>query len=236
MGAASSPFGAVQPGLTELSGGRPEDKIASRRQKDISEGDKQMVGITLSAEQIGQAPPDVRHWLEQQVAATLGLYRPAPQPGVPERHLVACGVEEARAILARIQGMLPVVSVFFELGRDPVATSPDGVRALRIDNMVRHARLQAPQQVVACLNAIDEALQNATGRPDATLTAIDGAGHCLVADATSRSIVAVWQEIVAARNLVHPPDAAVSPEAPHAAAPPGDAAYSLSVPTFTAPA
>ena len=195
-----------------------------------------MVGITLSPEQIGQAPPEVRRWLEQQVAATLGLYRPARQPGVPERHLVACGLEEARAILAQIQGMLPVVSVFFELGRDPVATSPDGVRALRLDDMVRHARLQAPQQVIACLNAIDEALQNATGQPDATLTAIDGTGHCLVADATSRSIVAVWQEVVAARNLVNPPDATVPPVAPHAVTPPADAAYSMSMPTFNAPA
>jgi hypothetical protein len=152
--------------------------------------------------------------------------------------------------------LLPVVSVFFELGRDPVAMSPDGVRALRLDDMARHARLQAPQQVVACLNAIDEALQNATDRPDATLTAIDGAGHCLVADATSRSIVAVWQEVVAARNLVHPRDEAGPPVVPHAAATSsaapssaaqspaaqspaaqlGDAAYSLSMPTFTAPA
>ena len=195
-----------------------------------------MVGITLSPEQIGQAPPEVRRWLEQQVAATLGLYRPAPQPGIPERHLVACGVEEARAILAQIQGMLPVVSVFFELGRDPIATSPEGVRALRLDEMARHVRLQAPQQVIACLNAIDEALQNATGRPDATLTAIDGAGHCLVADATSRSIVAVWQEVVAARNLVPPADTAASSVAPHAPATPGSAAYSLSMPAFTTPA
>ncbi|HBK05544.1 MAG TPA: hypothetical protein DDZ81_06715 [Acetobacteraceae bacterium] len=194
-----------------------------------------MVGITLSPEQIGQAPPEVRRWLEQQVAATLGFHHPAPSPGVPERHLVACDVAQAQAVLSRIQGMLPVVSVFFELGLEPVATSPEGVRALRLDEMTRHARLQTPRQVVACLNAIDEALQNATGRSDAALTAIDDAGHCLVADVTARSILAVWQEIVAARGLAHPGEAQASPGVPREPAMAGQAPYSLSMPTFTTP-
>ena len=186
-----------------------------------------MVGITLSSEQIGQAPPEVRRWLEQQVAATLGLYRPQPVLRAPERHLVGCGVEEAQAILSMIQGMLPVVSVFFELGREPVATSAEGVRALRLDEMARHARLQTTQQVVACLNAIDEALQRVSGRPDAALTAIDGEGHCMVADVTAHSILAVWQAIVAERGLVRPPD----PLPAQAAS--ADAPYTLSMPAFT---
>jgi hypothetical protein len=192
-----------------------------------------MVGITLSPEQIGQAPPEVRHWLEQQVAATLGLYHPQPSPGVPERHLLSCGVEEARAVLVEIQGMLPVVNVFFELGREPVATSPEGVRALRVDEMMRRARLQAPQQVVACLGAIDEALRNVTGRPDASLTAVDSAGHCLVADGTARSILAVWQEIVASRGLTQAADASRPPMPHHATAMADQAPYSLSMPPFT---
>lgn len=191
-----------------------------------------MVGITLSPEQIGQAPPEVRRWLEQQVAATLGLYHPAAEPGIPGRHLIVCGIDEIRAILSQIQGMLPVVSVFFELGRDPIATSPQGVRALRLDDMTRHARLQSPQQVVACLNAIDEVLQNATGRPDAALTAIDGAGHCLVAEGTAKSIVAVWQEVVASRGLAHPSDGSAA-SAPHGTVPAGQGPYSMSMPTFT---
>jgi hypothetical protein len=36
-----------------------------------------MVGITLSPEQIQQAPAEVRRWIEQQVAGALGLSRPA---------------------------------------------------------------------------------------------------------------------------------------------------------------
>ncbi len=163
-----------------------------------------MVGITLSAEQIAQAPPEVRRWLEHQIAPLLGLFRPAPSVQPPERHLVGCDVENARAILSLIHGLLPVVSVFFELGRDPITASGQALRALRLDEMARHARLQAPEQVVACLRAIDEALQRVSGDPEATLTALDESGHCLVADATARAILALWQEIVAARDLGRP--------------------------------
>nr|WP_294555552.1 hypothetical protein [uncultured Rhodopila sp.] len=163
-----------------------------------------MVGITLSAEQIVQAPPEVRRWLEQQIAGTLGLFRPGPAMQPPERHLVGCDLEHARGILSEISGLLPVVSVFFELGREPIGVTGHGLRALRLDEMARHARLQAPEQVVACLRAIDEALQRVCGVSDATLTAVDGAGHCLVADATAHSILALWQEIVAARGLERP--------------------------------
>jgi len=132
-----------------------------------------MVGITLSAEQIAQPPPDVRRWLEQQIAPLLGLVRPGPPTQPPERHLVGCDIESARAMLSLIHGLLPVVSVFFQRGRDPFAAAAQGLRALRLDEMARHARLQAPEQVLACLHAINEALQRASGDPDAMLTALD---------------------------------------------------------------
>ena len=110
-----------------------------------------MVGLSLSAEQINQAPPEVRRWLEQQVSDTLGFRRPEPVFQQPERHLLGCGLEEARAILSMIQGLLPVTSVFFELGRENATTAGQGLRALRLEEISRHARLQAPQQVIACL-------------------------------------------------------------------------------------
>jgi hypothetical protein len=36
-----------------------------------------MVGITLSPEQIRAAPPEVRRWLEHELAVSLGLNPPA---------------------------------------------------------------------------------------------------------------------------------------------------------------
>ncbi len=193
-----------------------------------------MVGITLSPEQIHQAPPDVRRWLEQQIAGALGLYRAEPALQAPARHLIGCNVEEARAILSLIQGLLPVVGVFFELGREPAAASAQGLRALRLDEMLRHSRLQALDQIVACLNAIDEALQRVRGEPDATLTALDGAGHCLVADVTARSIVTLWREIVAARDLGRP-EVTLAATASQAGPPLFQAPYAISVPASTVP-
>ena len=70
-----------------------------------------MVGVTLSPEQIRNAPPEVRRWLEQELLASLGLQQPETEAGAPQ--LAPCSEEEAAAILSLIQGMLPVVNVFF---------------------------------------------------------------------------------------------------------------------------
>ncbi len=192
-----------------------------------------MVGITLSADQIHHAPPEVRNWLEQQIAGALGFCRPEPALPEPHRHLIGCSPEEARTILSVIQGLLPVVGIFFELGREPIAASPQGLRALRLDDMLRHSKLRASEQIVSCLEAIDKALQQVRGEPDVVLTALDRNGHCLVAEATARSITAVWQEIVAAhdpgRTQTGPAQAATQ-QTPAFRAP-----YAISVPAFSAP-
>ncbi|HEX2939859.1 MAG TPA: hypothetical protein VHO91_02355 [Rhodopila sp.] len=172
-----------------------------------------MVGITLSPEQVRTAPPEVRHWLELQIADALGLQRSAPPvEGVPH-HLVGCDVAEARAVLAQVRTMLPVVSVFFELARDPAIMTPQGLRVLHVEDMMRHTRLQAPTDVAACLEAINQALRRVSGDPDATMTALDNAGHCLVPDVTARSILAVWQEIVSAHDAAASQQMPVEPPA-----------------------
>lgn len=161
-----------------------------------------MVGITLSADEIHKAPPEVRRWLEQQVGAVFG---PSQEPTLhpPGRHLAGCSPEQAQAVLSMIQGMLPVVGVFFALGREPVAMGAHGLLALRLDDIARHTHLQAPEQVVRCLETIDAAFQRVSGQPDAALTALDDAGHCVLADTTARRIRALWHEIVEARTQAH---------------------------------
>lgn len=163
-----------------------------------------MVGITLSPEQIYRAPPEVRRWIEQQIGDALGLSRTAPTVEAPPKHLVGCHLEQVRAILPMISGLLPVVGVFFELAHEPIAVSQQGLHVLRLDEMQRHCRLQGQSQVVACLGAIDEALQRLSGAPDVALTVLDGSGHCLVAGVTAQSILALWQEIVSGRDTVRP--------------------------------
>jgi hypothetical protein len=85
-----------------------------------------MIGITLSAEQIRNAPPEVRHWIEHQVLSSLGLgteTQAPPRPELPAQsaHLVACTADDMARVLVQINGMLPVVNVLFEFGRPGIA-------------------------------------------------------------------------------------------------------------------
>jgi hypothetical protein len=178
-----------------------------------------MVGITLSPEQIRNAPPEVRHWLEQQIAQTLGLRQEAGPLSVPSR-LVACTPEQAGAILAQIQGILPVVGVFFELGREQGSMASDGLRVFRLIDIARNARLPGVEPVLEALTVIDAALRRTIGDADATLYALDPQGHCFVADATSRSIRLLWQHMVMGTQAGSRPDTGpiqpVPPAIPHA--------------------
>jgi hypothetical protein len=158
-----------------------------------------MAGITLTTDEIKAAPPEVRRWLEQEMVRAFGV-QPAPASAAAPA-LVGCNNEEARDMLALVQGMLPVVSVFFELGREAASVAVHGLRAFRIADILRHARLQSPDQVVQCLNVLTQAMRRVRGDATAPFFAMDDQGHCLVAEATMRSILRLWQEIVAERAL-----------------------------------
>ena len=167
-----------------------------------------MAGITLSADEIKAAPPEVRRWLEQEIVHAFGGWPTSVATEAPS--LVGCNVEEARNILELVQGMLPVVSVFFELGREAASVAVHGLRAFRIADILRHVRLQSPDQVIQCLNVLTQALRRTRGDGTTALYALDDQGHCLVAEATMRSILHLWQEIVAQRALQAEAGAAVA--------------------------
>ena len=77
-----------------------------------------MIGITLTSEQIRSAPAEVRRWIEREVMTSLGQQPQAADGGKPHgEHLAVCSAEQAQAVLVQIQSVLPVVNVFFELGR-----------------------------------------------------------------------------------------------------------------------
>jgi hypothetical protein len=158
-----------------------------------------MVGISLTPEQIRTAPPDVKRWLEQELAKTFGL-RPsqaeAPQSQPHHEHLVACSVDEATSILRLIQGMLPVVNVFFELGRHAANLPDEGLAAFRLTDILHHTRLRNLDQIIDCLRIINEAVQQVCTDPDATLYALDQYGDCYVAAQTQQSILGLWLQVV----------------------------------------
>lgn len=158
-----------------------------------------MVGFTLSPEQIRTAPPEVRRWLEQELLATFGLQPPTAELDSPQ--LAALSVDEASTMLSLIQGMLPVVNVFFELGREGINIETQGFAVFRLADILRHTRLQTLEQVIACLDMISEAARRLPGHADAVFYGLDSRGHCFISAQTQRSILHVWQQIIVARNL-----------------------------------
>jgi len=179
-----------------------------------------MVGLTLSAEQIRSAPQEVRRWLEQEIMRTLGLqpgHEFAAQAATPP--LAACNLEETRDILSLVQNMLPVVSVFFELGREAHSIPVRAMRAFNLSDIQRGSRLHAAQQVIECLDILSQAMRQVKSDAEATFYGLDNQGHCLIAESTMRSILRLWQEIVAQHQLQA--DAAAVPVAEPRMAPPG---------------
>jgi hypothetical protein len=103
-----------------------------------------MIGITLTADQIRNAPREVRQWIEHEVMAGLGIAAAQPPAPPPQAaHLVACSVEEAQAILTRIEGVLPAINVFFELGRPVVSY---GQPPVMVFSPARHHASHAPAE------------------------------------------------------------------------------------------
>jgi hypothetical protein len=162
-----------------------------------------MVGISLTAEQIRAAPPEVRHWIEQQCAT---LFAPAAEekPHAEQRHLAQLTPGEAQALLEQIEDILPVVSVFFELGRENVSVPVQGMRVFRLPEILRHTRLESVAQVIECLDVINDALRHVRHDPEAMICAVDREGRCFVAEATSHAVLTLWQGIVASRALQMP--------------------------------
>jgi hypothetical protein len=167
-----------------------------------------MVGISLTAEQIRAAPPEVRHWIEQQCAT---LFAPAveeqphAEPHHPAQvHLAQIAPGDAQAVLEQIEDILPVVSVFFELGRESASVPVQGMRVFRLPEILRHTRLESVSQVIECLDVINDALRHVRHDPEAMICAVDREGRCFVAEATSHAILTLWQGIVASRGLQLP--------------------------------
>ena len=156
-----------------------------------------MVGLTLTPEQIGRAPPEVRRWLESEVAATLGQESREGEPAAAAEHLVACDPNEAMSIYVGIEGLVPIVNVFFELGGEGESSGRDGIEVHRLVDILHHTRLPSLGHLAACLQVIDDAFRRIRGDDRATLYTLDDRGACFIAAQTQQSIKAVWQQLVA---------------------------------------
>jgi len=157
-----------------------------------------MIGITLTTDQIRTAPTEVRQWIEHQVIASLGL---GTQPPVAEQphaiHLAVCSEDDVAAVLAQIQNFLPAVNVFFEFGRPGISYGQPPVMAFRLLDILHHTRLRDVEQVIACLDVINQAVTAVRSDPSARFCSFDNQGHCLIAPQTQHSIFGLWQNLVA---------------------------------------
>ena len=160
-----------------------------------------MIGITLTTDQIRNAPAPVRQWIEHEVMSALGLGADAPATAYPHAaHLIACNTEDAAAVLAEIKGMMPAFNVFFEFARPGISFGQPPVMAFRLIDILHHTRLQNVGQVIECLEAINEALAHVRRDPSAKFCGFDSQGHCLIAPETQKSVAALWQSVLASHK------------------------------------
>lgn len=160
-----------------------------------------MIGITLTTDQIRNAPAPVRQWIEHEVMAALGLGADAPATAYPHAaHLIACNTEDAAAVLAEIKGMMPAFNVFFEFARPGISFGQPPVMAFRLIDILHHTRLQNVGQVIECLQAINDALAQVRHDASAKFCGFDNQGHCLIAPETQKSVAALWQSVLASQK------------------------------------
>jgi hypothetical protein len=165
-----------------------------------------MIGIVLSSEQVKAAPPVVRDWLEQQVAADfspaviLAPRRPAgrAESEVDPSGIATCSLAEVMQIFERIRHDSAACSVFLDFGREPVDTlHASSLYALDLSEIIGDTGIAEQGRLAASLNLINAALQALRGDPEARLLAIDAQARCYVHELTHRALHLLRQDLLA---------------------------------------
>jgi hypothetical protein len=158
-----------------------------------------MTGFTFSLEQIRSAPPEVRRWVEREIAASLSRIN-APVRDSALAHaaaLAGCNPDEAAQLFELIKGDFLLSQVFFELGREaPEAHGAAPLHAVAIGDLLRHTRLAGVERLGAYFGAIDQAFRAIRNGPEATLFAFDQQGHVYIHETSCRSIRQLWEQLV----------------------------------------
>ena len=160
-----------------------------------------MTSFTLSVEQVRSAPPEVRRWIEREVAAALAaVNRSEHDPSrVHAAALAACMPQEALQLFEMIKGNFLLSQVFFELARDmPNSHGAAPLHALNFADILRHTRLGDGDRLVDCFTAINQAFQTIRNDPEATLFGFDQQGHVFIHQLTHNSIRQLWEQLFVA--------------------------------------
>lgn len=157
-----------------------------------------MTSFTFSVEQVRSAPPEVRRWMQDEIAAALlAVAKAGPEAGEHTAALAACRPEEALGVFEMIRGDFAAAQVFLELAlAAPVADS--NLYALEIGPILRRTQL-SEDRLLDCFGMISEVFQQLRHDPAAALLGFDQSNHVFIDAATNRSIRKLWQELVAMR-------------------------------------
>lgn len=166
-----------------------------------------MTSFTFSAEQIRSAPPEVRRWIENEIANALGsLARFEHDPlRVEAGALAACTMEEAAQIFNLISGDFLVTQIFFELARETsLAHGASSLHGVNLHEMQRHLQLDDGRLLFESLNVINQALQRVRNDSAASLFASDNQRHVYIHETSYRNIRKLREQLLSE----HSPSAA----------------------------
>lgn len=161
-----------------------------------------MIGYGLSLDPLRSAPPEMRRWIEREVAASLAALAGPPHE-LPQPHaasLATCLPEEALHVFELIKGEFPLSQAFFELAREtPANPAVAPWHAIDLADLLRHTRIPDGDRLADCLGAINRAFPAIRNDPGASLFGFDPQGHIFIQETTRRSIRQVWEQLFAAR-------------------------------------
>jgi hypothetical protein len=159
-----------------------------------------MTSFTFSAEQVRSAPPEVRRWMDNEIAKALGSQAHSEHdPSTMQAGaLAAATVEEVAQIFNLISDNFLLTQVFFELAREtPLAHGLPSLHGLNLNDMQRHVQLDDVRQLLECLNVIGQALQRVRDDAAATLFARDEQGHIYIHGISYQNIRKLRAQLVA---------------------------------------
>ncbi|MCP3463394.1 hypothetical protein [Bradyrhizobium sp. CCGUVB23] len=156
-----------------------------------------MIGITLTADQISNAPIEVRRWIEREVIAGLRLAPQTPASSPPRSaHPAICSEDEMAAIFGRLRGMPVALSALFEFRQPGIAFGNPPVKSFRLMDILHNSKLQSIEQVMTGLDAINATLAELRGDPGVRFCDLDNEGHCFLAPETQASVAKLWHDVV----------------------------------------
>ena len=135
-----------------------------------------MTSFTFTTEQVRSAPPEVKRWIEREIAASLAVMSKSEHDPsqVHAASLAACMPEEAMQLFDLIKVDFLLAQVFFELAREtPNSHGAAPLYPISIADILRHTRLGDGDRLVDCFTAINQAFRSIRNDPEATLFGFD---------------------------------------------------------------